>query len=310
MLNDRHLLRANQKLDGINANLEGVDDRVRHYLAQIDQLALVSKSTAEVDVHFPNLAPIRHLYSKKADPKATHGEAADILAPLRQSMAHDSASGSDTRRMVSRQNSSVTASRKKASLGPLPQIYALGVKPWPRRTALSPNGSEWVNPIRRVELTLEHAHQQHVRLQTRRDEALSALQRMITAIDAMIKQKDAVRHWTKAVLESTRSLRNTADGIKADLNGDLTRRLKRLSDTSLDRLVRSFVGPLLQLALGGVGWSRWVVSRRNEEARRSFRRSGGRVGWAGWICWGIVLLLAAGIGVSLWYGEKEKMEEL
>lgn len=279
-----------------------MDENIRHYFAQIDQLSSVAKVSAEVDMHFPNLAPIRLAYAKKPEPKAHRGEAADVLGPLR---AYDSASGSEARRSGSRQNSlAQSGARRKGSLGPLPQLYSNGIKPRPRRFSLAPDGTQRVDPIRRTELSLAQAQKQQDVLRSRIDGALKTLQGMLATIDGLMKQKDAVRAWTKVALEHNRTMRNTVDGLKADLAGGTRARIDRLTDLAIDRGTRMVVGPLLQLVLNATRSSRWAFSWRNEHSRRSFQRERERGGTRSVVmCWTVLGVIVLAWGLLYRYGE-------
>jgi hypothetical protein len=300
VLTHRQLLRAKERLERININLEVSIQNVRHYLAQIDQLSAVSKITAEVDIDFPNLSPLRSFHAKRLELKAARGEA-EILSPVKRSSVYESASETGSRR-PSRRNSLVLPKRK-LSIGTLPPLLSLGIQPWPRRTSLDPTGKHKVNPIRRAELTINHAKTQHAALTSRRDEALSSLQRMIASIDSLIKQKDAVRSWTKAALDTSRSLRSTRDTLQAELDGNTSARLARVYDAIFDRSARMVIWPMINLLFSTVGWSRWFVSRRSEAARRNFRRhSGGNVGVC---CWLVFLIVGVAAGLAWLGGQSE-----
>jgi len=298
----RQLAKARQRLDSINANIAAVDENIRHYFAQIDQLTSVARISAEVDMHFPNIAPIRLAYAKRPEPKASRGEAADVLGPLR---AYDSASGSETRRTGSRQGSiTLPGSKRKGSLGPLPPLYSHGIKPWPRRLSLAPDGMQRVDPIRRTELTLALAQKQQDVLRSRIDAALKTLQGMLATIDGLMKQKDAVRAWTKVALEHNRTMRNTVDGLKADLAGGTKARFDRMTDLAIDRGTRMVVGPLLQLLLNGMRSSRWAFSWRNEHSRRSFQRERERGGTKSVLtCWAVLGVIVLAWALLYRYGE-------
>lgn len=296
------MAKARQRLDSINANIAGMDENIRHYFAQIDQLSSVAKVSGEVDMQFANIAPIRNAYAKKPETRASRGEAADVLGPLR---AYDSASGSEARRSGSRQNSlTLPGTKRKGSLGPLPQLYSHGIKPWPRRFSLAPDGSHRVDPIRRTELTLAQAQTQQDVLRSRIDAALKTLQGMLGTIDGLMKQKDAVRAWTKTALEHNRTMRNTVDGLKADLAGGTKARFDRLTDLAIDRGARMFVGPLLQIVLNGMRSSRWAFSWRNEHSRRSFQRERERGGTRSVVmCWTVLGIIGLAWAILYRYGE-------
>lgn len=141
------MLAARKTVDSIQTSIVVLDDAMRHYLAQVDQIQLVTRTSAEVDLEFPSLGRLR-------------------------------------------------------SVGPpSTAVHAFGLKPWSRRTALDPSGAMRIDPIRRVELTLEHARARHLDMLRARETATDALHDMIQEVDSRIKQKDEVRDWTKAALE-------------------------------------------------------------------------------------------------------------
>lgn len=310
-LTSRHVVKARQRLDGLNVNLDVVAENVRHYFAQIDQLTSVLKTTAEVDVTFANLGPIRMAYARKPDSKSLRvGEQADVLGPLRS--PHDSGSGTESRRSGSRQNS-VAAARRKASLGPahLPPILAMGMKPWPRRTSLDPDGTARVNPMRRVELTINYARNYHSTILRRRDETLVQLRSMISTIDSLIKQKDALRSWTKAALESNRNLRNTRDSLIADLKGNTSLRMGRFRDALIDGGVRTILGPLAQVFLFFSMWFKWFIPWSDGGTARTIRRRrmaarGEKAGYCGVLGRLLVFTLVVGLGWAVWVGHAEE----
>lgn len=117
---------------------------MRHYIAQVDQLQVVTRTSAEIELEFTGLEELREAYGD----------------------------------------------------GALSQI-----KPWSRRTALDPTGTMRIDPIKRVEVTLDHARSRHLAMLRARQTTTAALHEIILQVDARIKQKDEVRLWTKAALE-------------------------------------------------------------------------------------------------------------
>ena len=294
---------ARKRVATINAGIENTDVTMRHYLAQVDQLAMVAKHTAEVDVNFPNLDILRKSYDRKSGANLASssqrfgGEAADIVGPLRHALAYESPSDANSRRSNSRSNS---MNRRRSSVGPLPALLSFGVKPWPRRTSLDPKGTTRVDPIRRVELSIAHLRDEHQSLLTRRDDTLLELQSMLGRIDACIKQKDAVRSWTKTALESNRTLRVTVDMLHAQIRGNWGAKMRRYKDKLYDATARQIISPVIKVSFQVYSTVRWTWSRRSVEARtqfRSSRRDGSeRVPW---LCY--LLFVSIFVFALLWY---------
>ena len=295
MANQSQLVKAKQRLERFQADLDGTSESVKHYLAQIDQLTSVAKITAEVDMHFPNLVHIRLANAKKTETKASRGEAADVLGPLRN--VYESGSDSGSRR-PSRQNS---LAKRKSTL----PLLSVGIKPWPRRMSLDPDGVRRVDPITRTGLTIEYGRNHLKILMARRDDALGELQKMLTSLDSLVKQKDAVRSWTKSALERNRNLKSARDALHAEIEGNTSARLARIYDTVIDRAARLVAWPFMNLILSFTGWMRWAASRRSQDARRNYKRSsGGRVGSC---CWLVVLVVGVSILASFWWGDRSEL---
>jgi hypothetical protein len=53
---------ARRRLDTIDSNIQIIDDAIRHYLAQVGQLQIVTKTSAEVELVFPGLDALRAVY--------------------------------------------------------------------------------------------------------------------------------------------------------------------------------------------------------------------------------------------------------
>lgn len=247
---------ARAKIAMVNNNLQQVTMAVPHYLGQIDQLAGLAQTSAEVEVVFPGLDQVRQLYVR---PSPSKDEASDVLGPLRDTSGAESASGSEMRRPQSKQSTSRSGPKRRASKD-LPTLYAFGQKPWPRRTSLAPDGTTSVNPIKRLEMAIGHAQSQFQLMYTQRSETADGLSGMIRQIDQFIKQKDAVRSWTKDVLESNRQLRQTIDALNNKLQGDWDARRARASDWFVDQFLRLVVRPIFRVMSVGL-WMRRLVVR-------------------------------------------------
>ncbi|KAK4689427.1 hypothetical protein P7C73_g655, partial [Tremellales sp. Uapishka_1] len=221
-----------------------MNQALAHYLAQIDQVRTMAKITVGVDTQWPGLESLDTTYRKVlTEEPANMDEAQDLLAPLRSPE-----SGSDRPRPPIN-----GARRRKSTLGstPLPPLYSFGFKPWPRRTSLDPSGTTQVDPIRKVELTLDYAHDQRQEMVTRRNQATRQLQNMIGEIDAMVKQKDAVRTWTKSALDQ----------------GNSRAKMGRVKDRVYDTLVRSVLSPLFRGVFGVFWLARWAWALKNPASR-------------------------------------------
>jgi len=284
---------AKKRLDSVNANLESFDDSMRHYFAQVNQVQRVAKVSAQVDLVWPDLQGLQHTYApySKSDGQ---GEDKDNLAPLRGPRSNPLSE----RRQSMNGNARPNPSKRKATMQiALPQIIGFGMTPWPRRSSLDPTGTSRVDPIRRLELTLDHARSQGDDMLRRRAETTRELQSMIGRIDALIRQKDAVRSWTKAALEQNRSLQLAVDSLNRQIRGDSRARMGRMKDRIYDTLVRQLLSPLFRGIFGVFYIGRWVWGLRSSRTRQESVRG---LKGAPWGVWGFAALIV-GLGLFFYY---------
>ena len=279
---------ARKKLDMVNANLQHVEDSIRHYLSQIDQIQNVARLSAEVEMSWPNLGQLQREYIMPSLP-GEEGEDEDNSAS--QSGPHDNANGSDWHAKVTNGRSNLK--RKTTLSTALPSLFSFGMKPWPRRSSLDPAGTSRVDPIRRVELTVDHVKSQEVDMTVRRGRTLRDMQSMIGRIDALIRQKDAVRNWTKTALEQNRSLQHAVDSLHRQIRGDSRARMGRLKDRIYDTTIRRLFSPLFRGFFGIIYLGRWTWSLRSAVTRREAVRG---LRGAPWGVWGFGTVV---LGVAL-----------
>jgi len=300
----RQLAVARKRLDSVNLNLERVDENMRHFLSQIDQLQYVAKISAEVDTVWPDLERLQTAYNHRSRGEIA-GDDEDTVAPLRAS--RDGSIGLDKgpdKRLANglpNGNARPRAPRRKTTFSnPLPPIYNFGIKPWPRRSSLDPTGTNRVNPVRRMELTLEHARSQGEDMLRRRGDTTRELQSMIGRIDALIRQKDAVRSWTKAALEENRFLQYTVDSLHRQIRGDSRARMGRLKDRIYDTLVRQILSPLFRGIFGVFHVGRWVWSLRSSSSRQRYGSGVRGLKNMPWGVWGFGAVVV-GLVAVFWY---------
>jgi len=261
---------ARKRLDAVNTNLDLVNDNMRHFLAQIDQVRTVAKVSAEVDMVWPNIEMLQKSYFRRSSVD-DYGDGQDRTT---------SPNGNDRSIMM---NVRTNPPKRKGTLSnPLPSLFNYGIKPWPRRSSLDPSGSTRVDPIRRLELTVGNVRGQRETLIRRRGETTRELQSMIGRIDALIRQKDAVRTWTKAALEQNRSLQHTVDTLLRQIRGDSRARMGRVKDRIYDTLVRRLLSPLFRGVFGVFYMGRWVWSLRSPHSRGERYRGLRNAPWGVW----------------------------
>ncbi|ORX37782.1 hypothetical protein BD324DRAFT_680664 [Kockovaella imperatae] len=143
----------------------------------------------------------------------------------------------------------------------------------------------WVNPhprdspVARVEAALARGREAHSAFLHQRAETARQLQSMITRIDAMMKQKDAVRSWTKAALESNRVLRANMESLNAQVVGNSRARMRRVRDRLIDFGVRQGLGQIFKLCYKLWEALIWTASWRTPTARKNLRQD--QKGWKG-----------------------------
>lgn len=257
----RQAMATRTRLEVVDSNLERIDDSFRHYLAQIEQVRTVAKVSADVETVWPDVDTLKRSFSVEG--------------------------GESTGEFVRN-----TPRRKSTLSTPLPSLFNFGIKPWPRRATLESDGITRVDPVRRVELTIDRARSQRETMGRRRVGVTRELQSMIGRIDALIRQKDAVRSWTKAASEQNRSLQHAVDTLHRQIRGDSRARMGRMKDRVYDTLVRRLLSPLFRGVFGVFYMGRWVWGLRSPHGRvesvRGLRGAPWRVWGSGAVIVGLV----------------------
>ena len=279
---------ARKKLDSVNANLRHVEDSIRHYLLQIDDIRNVARLSAEVEMSWSNLGQLQREYIMPSQ-SDEEGGLEELSRP--QGERVDSPNGSDWHAKAI--NGSGNLKRKSTFSKPPPSLFSLGMRPWPRRSSLDPSSTSRANPIRRVELTVDYVKTQEADMTLGRGRTLRDMQSMIGRIDALIRQKDAVRNWTKTALEQNRSLQHTVDSLHRQIRGDSRARMGRLKDRIYDTTIRRLFSPLFRGFFGIFYLGRWIWSLRSAVSRREAVRG---LRGAPWGVWGFGTVV---LGVAL-----------
>ncbi|ORY34806.1 hypothetical protein BCR39DRAFT_556311 [Naematelia encephala] len=253
---------AAKRLEQFNMGLSHLDETMSHFLAQADHLALAAKVTAEAESTWPNLDSIRAVYRS------------DVFQE-----PHD-------------------IGQRRKSL--IPRLQDFSVKPWPRRTSLDPSGTRQVNPITRVELTIEHAKSRRSDMNRYRAETTRDLQRMIRQIDGLMRQKDAVRAWAKTARERHRNLQLSVDQLQRQLRGNTHVRWGRMTDTLLDTVWRRIASPIFKSFFGVFYVGKWFWSLRHPSTRVGTRPNERGPEMWGW--WSILVGLGSIIAFFWWLG--------
>ncbi|KAL7425047.1 hypothetical protein Q5752_000735 [Cryptotrichosporon argae] len=226
-----------QRLEHHVAVVEQADASFEHYVKQITQVEKLFKVSADVALDFAGLDALRPARTQYPT------EDGDALSPLRS----PNASGSDAaaRRPAPRR----PARRPSALTANLPSL-AFAFMPFPRRTSIDPATMARVDPISRAELAIAHARDKMRDQAARRKDATRQLQSMIGQIDALIKQKDVVRAWSKTALDHIHALNEQLEGLRREINSSSRARMGRLLDSFYDgsaRALSPFVRSLFRL---------------------------------------------------------------
>ena len=222
---------------------------------------------------------LRKVYTTPIDHASRRGSK-DVLSPLTGPHEARHRSSSMARRRTSTSNSHQ------------PSMFAFGINPFPRRTATDLASSNRLEPLSRVNLTITQARDARAGMLADRAEVVEGLQSMIHRIDALMKQKDAVRQWTKLALESNRILRATMDSLNAEVVGNNRARMRRLRDQMIDLSLRQGVGQLFKIVYRVWYLVMWFVSWRTPSARRNLRED--QKGWRG-VPWGTTCAILLGV---------------
>jgi hypothetical protein len=219
------------QLENIDDRAEVLDQSMRHYLAQIEQITSVVKVTHEIDIEWPNLDSVRQAYestwlygthghgktfgepdalipiSPTASAPRSHSMSLVASQPLPRSTlpshssAHTSPGMGLSTSMTKSQSQSRPSRRKSIIVVPSYNTQALygAVTVRPRRKVLI--GGKRVDLIQALELGIQGAHERYQRVLGARVETAAVLGRMIEEIKAITAQKDQVAAWLKRVLE-------------------------------------------------------------------------------------------------------------
>lgn len=242
-----------------------MDYTVAHFTDQLDQVQAVFRHTADIDVSFPGLSALKKPPTRSAS--KDEDETADSLGPLvaESDKGYFSAVGSGSNRP--------RPQRKPAAA---PQVtlpsFGLGVL-GPRRSVLDPITGTNVDPIGRLQLTLDRGRDVKSGFAKGRADAAQQLRDINTTIDSLIKQKESVRSWIKHLLPRIGKLKEERANIAVKIKGGVNARMWRSSDIAVDLFVRwamGLVSYFIRIARG-INWVRRV-----------------EVGWFLWSCLGVV----------------------
>jgi hypothetical protein len=249
-----------------------IDDGVRQYLDQIQQIKNTSQVSAQVESTWPGLDALQREFwryqSRKDVQDETRGEAVDILSPLRQ---YDSPSGSESRkpsRQVSLPNNRPRGTRPP-TLAMRPFV-PIATDPWPRRTMLNPDGTSRVDPVTFIDLTLDQARTAYDTLSTALKSTLLQLRSMVEHIEKMIEQKNKVLEYMKATNNRRDELSKEKLHLEQEIRGDLAEMLARYQDSLSNGAVKqilspAFIGTFKLMQLFGWGSQDGVQGKRFTE---------------------------------------------
>ncbi|KAL1411099.1 hypothetical protein Q8F55_002049 [Vanrija albida] len=246
------LEKGRKRLEQADVAATQMDYTVSHFTAQLDQVQSVFRHTADVDVSFPGLDNLRKPPTRSAS--RDEDETADSLGPLvaESDKGYFSAVGAGSSRP--------RPPRKQpaAPQVPLPS-FGLGVI-GPRRSVLDPITGQHVDPIGRLQLTLERGRGVKNSMVDGRNAAAEQLRDINSTIDSLVKQKESVRSWIKHLLPRIGKLKEERANIIVKLKGGVNARMWRTSDIAVDLVVRWAMGLVSYFIriLRGINWVRRV----------------------------------------------------
>ncbi|EIW71562.1 hypothetical protein TREMEDRAFT_60485 [Tremella mesenterica DSM 1558] len=244
-----HLRTAKERIERLDLSLSNINESMRHYLSQAERLKQGLSSSAGIETHWPSLSPLFKQYMKHPRvPSEGYGESQDVLSPLRDS---------DLDRKVGR-STSRTRSRRRTTNAPLPALFEPTSGPW--SLSISPSVNSFQNPFDRLQTSLDSVKGIQSQMMSDRQNTTSVLQDLNSEIEALIKQKDAVRAWTKSVLEKNRSLQSTLETLRRTSRGSRAR-MGRMKDRIYDATARGVAAPLVRSTFGLFVAVQYIVLR-------------------------------------------------
>ncbi|WRT69632.1 uncharacterized protein IL334_006621 [Kwoniella shivajii] len=249
-----HLAAARRKLEVVTSNIMTVDDTMRQYLYQIDFVRDEASISAEIDIDWSSVDPLRATYGDLGRVKQNEDdEHRDTLPPLKSFGSNES--GSDIPRRprnnptVSRkartQSMSSSVPRRKgslnASLAPISLSHLTGsMRHRPRRTYLDPTGSNRVDPIKQAEMVISFGKERLEDMGKEKENTRIELNHMIYEIESMIKQKELVRKFLREFLEKNQSKQYQLDQLNLQLKNSTLATLQFYQIGEVrDRLINS-----------------------------------------------------------------------
>ena len=251
----RRLVDARRRVELLDLSVEDTEDTIRQYIVLSDQISDIAQVSFGIKASFPELPQLKTTYVKANTP-AMHAVS---------TMGHGRRSS-------------------------MQSIFAYGINPFPRRL-----GGDRAKPVQRVEQALVAARDAQLAMHAERRDTETQLRGMITRIDALMKQKDAVRAWTKSALESNRILRLNMESLNAEVVGNNRARMLRWRDRMIDFGLRQGVGQLFKLVYRLWYVVIWSASWRTRTARQNLRDD--QKGWRG-VPWGTSMFIV-GLGAIL-----------
>lgn len=224
-----HVQAAKERLANTDGALGDVNDAMTHYINQAERLREGTRNVAGVETTWPQLESLRAVYVRRRTISEGYGESQDVLSPLRDS---ESADRSTLRQRPRRKNTLSTA---------LPALYQPStVNTWTRSSH---------SAFDRLESAIETAAYIQRQMVQERHRALATLHGYINQIDALNRQRDNVRAWTKEVLEKNRNLVSRLESLRRQARGSRAR-MGRFKDRLYDGAARSVAAPLVRSFFG------------------------------------------------------------
>lgn len=200
-----------------------------HYINQAERLREGTRNVAGVETTWPQLDSLRAVYGRRRTISEGHGESQDVLSPLRDSETAE--------RLTIRQR----PRRKNTLSTPLPALYQpTAVNAWTRSSH---------SAFDRLQSAVETAAYIQRQMVQERHRAIGTLHGYINQIDALNRQRDNVRAWTKEVLEKNRSLVSRLETLRRQAKGSGAR-MGRFKDRLYDGAARSVAAPLVRSFFG------------------------------------------------------------
>ena len=151
------------------------------FMRDVGQIQAISRTSAEIEIDFPNLDELREQYSDRA----RHGQ-------------EHNTSGQSTPTWRSPTSSRPNSRRFSTIPSSIPALFSFGAKPWPRRAVLDHEGNR-IDPIRQVEIALDEATNTEIGLEEDKKDALAKLGIMRVKMEGMFEQHNYAKDWLASV---------------------------------------------------------------------------------------------------------------